>query len=89
MEEMARLVVVADVVVEFPVIVRLPLMVEEAEEINPAVNWRSVEVELPREVGVKGKICDSEVEDILLLKSDQSAEVRKPLVEAADAWPLV
>ena len=36
MPEMASAVVVAFVVVELPKIVRLPLIVEDAEEINPA-----------------------------------------------------
>src|SRR3989344_4490938 len=31
------------------------VMVEEAEEMSPAVNWIKVEVELPSVVGVKGK----------------------------------
>lgn len=43
----ARLVVVAWVVVEFPVTTRFPLMVDEAVERMPPENVRRVEVEFP------------------------------------------
>src|SRR3990167_4683412 len=49
-----KLVVVALVVVELPVMRRLPAMVEEAEfEMKPASKPRIVEVETPHEVGVQ------------------------------------
>src|SRR3989344_6993826 len=50
---MLRLVEVALVEVEFTE--SRSVMVEEAEEMSPWVNWIKVEVELPRVVGVKGK----------------------------------
>ena len=51
-----KLVVVALVVVELPVMRRLPAMVEEAEfEMKPASKPRIVEVETPHEVGVQAK----------------------------------
>lgn len=53
MPEIDRLVVVAFVVVELMTL--RAVMVEEALEISPAVNWIKVEVELPSAVGVKGK----------------------------------
>ncbi len=45
-DETARFVVVALVVVELPVTMRLPLIVEEAVESMPPENVRSVEVAL-------------------------------------------
>ena len=52
----------------------------------PFVNQIGVEVELAAApkfvVGVNGKICASDDEEILLLKVVQSAKVRKPLVVA-------
>ena len=39
----------------------------------------------PKVVGVNGKICARDEEEILLLKVVQSAEVRKPLVDALAA----
>src|SRR3989344_3257763 len=49
-----KLVVVALVVVELPVMRRLPAMVEEAEfEMKPALKPRIVEVETPQDVGVQ------------------------------------
>jgi hypothetical protein len=55
--EMAKLVVVADVVVEFPVTRRLPAMVEDAPfTMMPFRRPRVVEVELPYPVGVHGKV---------------------------------
>ena len=44
-----KLVEVASVVVELPVIVRLALMVEEAVERNPCRKPRVVEVALPQD----------------------------------------
>lgn len=76
MPETERLVVVALVVVELMTLSWV--MVEEAEEMNPWVSWIKVEVELPSMVGVKGKILESELDEILLLKVLQSAEAKQP-----------
>ena len=46
---------VALVVVELPVIVRLESMVEEAVAMNPLKNPSMVEVETPHAVGVQAK----------------------------------
>jgi len=78
---MARLVVVALVVVELPTL--SAVIVDDALEMNPAVNCRSVEVELPIEVGVNGKMEESDEDDTLLLKVLQSAAARQPKVEAS------
>ena len=51
-----KLVVVALVVVELPVIKRLESMVEEAVERKPLVKPTVVEVETPQAVGVNGKV---------------------------------
>jgi len=77
-----------DVAVEVmaPVMLSAPVIVDDAALTRiPLLNPMSVEVELPHVVGVNGKIDESEVDEILLLKVVQSAEVRKPLVEAEAA----
>ena len=54
--KIAKLVVVALVVVEFPVMVKFPAIVDEAAfAMKPASKSRSVEVALPRASGVQGK----------------------------------
>ena len=69
-----------------PLSVSPPVMVDDAALTKiPLLKPMSVEVELPQVVGVNGKICASELDEILLLKVVQSAEVRKPLAEAEAA----
>ena len=63
----------------------LPVKVEDAVERKPLRKPSVVEVALPYETGVNGNICDKDEEEILLLKVVQSAEVRKPLVDALAA----
>ena len=73
-----------------PLSVSPPVIVDEAALTKmPLLKPMSVEVELPHAVGVNGNICASDELEILLLKVVQSAEVRKPLLEALAAWPLV
>ena len=63
----------------------LAVKVEDAVASRPLVKPSVVDVALPYETGVNGKICASEVDETLLLKVVQSAEVRKPLFEAEAA----
>ena len=81
---MARAVEVALVVVELPVTTRLPLMVEEAEERNPASvglmekTRAPVPVSSPSNPARSADVC-SEVEDSLALNVVQSVVERSPL----------
>jgi hypothetical protein len=84
-------VVVAFVVVEFPTMVKFPIWVDEAVEMKP---WRVGKVEKTRfpalpVSSVKSDASSAEVSievlETLLLKTDQSAATRQPLVEAVAA----
>ena len=76
MEEIAKVVEVAEDVVEFPVTMSVPLIVEEEFVRRPLVNPMVVPVALPYPTGVNGKMLVSEEEEILLLKRVQSEEER-------------
>ena len=79
-EETAKAVVVALVVVLFPVIRRLLFMVEEAVERKPLRKPRVVEVETPHEVGVHEKVPEPPVGQVVR----QVSEFRQR--ESAESW---
>ena len=60
-----------------PVILSAPVMVDDAAFTKiPLLKPMRVDVELPHVVGVNGKICDRDEDEILLLKVVQSDDER-------------